>query len=157
MVSFAFLFNTYQQQIDMKNIHLILAMLICTMTFAQEEPLPNEINDSFYAKYPKAKYISWYNDGDNYKIDFEILSDNFTALFSNDGSWMETGKIISDLEIPDAVLSSIEKEFPDNEISYGEFIENNTGGKFYRISIYSDEDYYTINLTSDGKIMHVEE
>ena len=141
----------------MKNIHLILAVLICTMTFAQEEPLPHEISDSFYAKYPKAKYVSWYNDGDNYKIDFEISSDNFTALYTNDGLWMETGRIISDLEIPDAVLSSIDKKFPDNEISYGEFIENNTGEKFFRISIFSDESYYTISLTPDGKILHVEQ
>ncbi len=138
-------------------MHLILAMLICTMTFAQEEPLPNEISDSFYAKYPKARYVSWYNDGDNYKIDFEISSDSFTAIYTNDGSWTETGKIISDLEIPDAVLSSIDKEFPDNEISYGEFIENNTGEKFYRISVYSDDNYYTIGLTPDGKIIHVEQ
>ena len=141
----------------MKNIHLILAVLICTMTFAQEEPLPHEISDSFYAKYPKAKYVSWYNEDDNYKIDFEISGDSFTAIFTIDGSWIETGKIISDLEIPDAVLSSIEKEFPDNEISYGEFVENNTGEKFYKISVYSDEEYHTINLTPDGKIMHVEE
>jgi hypothetical protein len=128
-----------------------------TLVLAQEDPLPEKVNNSFYAKYPKADYVSWYADDFTCRIDFEIVPDNYTATYTKDGAWLETSQIISDQDIPQAVLSVITGQYPESELSYAEYIENNNNEKYYRINVYSENAFTTISLTGDGKILTKEE
>ncbi len=115
-----------------KILCIIIAMCLNTLAFTQDDKLPSKIDDIFKAKYPKAKNVNWISDSDNYKIEFELSSNSYTAIYSIIGIWIETSKSISNSEIPVKVSSIINKKYPDSEISYAEFVENAKGEKFYR-------------------------
>lgn len=141
----------------MKRILIILlAGLIIVPAFTQDNELPAKVDEAFKTKYPKAKSVYGYSEENNYKIEFEISQDTYTAIYSESGNWIETAKIISDSEVPAKAISTINKKHQDIQISYAELIENSKAEKYYRLNCYTDEADYIINVTAEGTILHTE-
>ncbi len=139
-----------------KILFIILAIFFNTWANTQDDELPAKVNEAFNLKYPKAKNVYWDLEDNNYKIEFEIFPDTYTAFFSETGKWFETAKIISDPDIPEKAVTAINKEYPDFEIYYSEYVENQKGEKFYRINSYAEDADYTINVTGEGIILNTE-
>lgn len=131
-------------------------MFVHALAYTQEDELPAKVNNAFKLKYPKAKSVYWYFEDSIYKIEFEISSDTYTAIFSESGQWVETAKVISDFDVPATVIAAINKKFPGSEISYAEYVENGKGEKYYRINSYTEDADYIINVTGEGTILNAE-
>ncbi len=141
----------------MKNTSLLLAIFIGTMAFAQDDELPAEISKAFNAKYVDAQNIIWDITDNMYEIEFEIGTFSYTTFFSNSAEWVETAKIISDMEVPAAAINAINKKYPESDIVYAEFVENNKNEKFFRLNTMNEKGDYVINVTSEGKILSSKE
>lgn len=141
----------------MKNTSLLLALLIGSMVFAQDEELPAEISKAFKAKYVDAQNIIWDIIDNTYEIEFEIGSFSYTSFFSNSAEWIETAKIISDMDVPTTAINAINKKYPESEIVYAEFVENNKNEKFFRLNTFNEKGDYVINVTSEGIILSSKE
>lgn len=137
-----------------KIILILLAGLLICPVFAQDDELPAKVNETFKTKYPKAKSVYSYSDGESYKIEFEISPDNYTAIFSENGTWVETAKVIPDNDVPTKAVSAINKKYEDIQISYAELVETAKSGKFYRLNCYADDADYIINVTTEGTIQN---
>ena len=94
-----------------KTFFSLLAALICTSVFTQDEELPAKVGNVFKLKYPEAKSIYWYPTENCYKIEFEISQDTYTAIYSENGNWIETAKVISDSEVPDKAIQAVKKTY----------------------------------------------
>jgi hypothetical protein len=141
----------------MKKILLfLLAGLLFAPVFAQDDELPSKVNEAFKTKYPKAKSVYGFADNNNYKIEFEIAHDTYTAIYSENGNWIETSKVISDDEVPAKAVSALNKKYQGIEISYAELVESAKDGKFYRVNCYTDEADYIINVTTEGTVLNTE-
>ncbi len=136
-----------------KILFVALAMFIYSMAYSQDEEIPEKVDNAFKLKYPKAKNVYWYSEDNNYKIEFDVLVNTYTAIYSKDGTWVETAKVISDTDVPGKVISAINKKYPECEISYAEYVENGKGEKYYRINSYTEEADYIINVTGEGTIL----
>ncbi len=140
----------------MKRLILVCALLLSIIAIAQNDELPSKVSDVFGKQYPNARSINWYAENDNYKIEFDMGSDSYTALYSAAGTWIETGKVISDAEIPPAVVNAFNKKYAGSEISFAELVETVNKETFYRINAYSDDEYYIITAKQSGEIVKVE-
>ena len=136
-----------------KLLFITLFVMLYSVAYSQIDELPEKVDNSFKTKYPGAKNVYWDQDNDNYRIEFEISSDTYNAIYTGSGGWIETAKIISDTEIPANVISAVSKSYPECSISYAEYIETGKGEKFYRVNSFTDEADYKINIDSNGKIL----
>jgi hypothetical protein len=131
-------------------------MIIGFIALAQIEELPAKIGKAFYAKYPEATNVLWLLNEKHYEIDFEISPDSYTTIYSEDGKWMETAKMILDIEVPDEAIDAVIIKYPNHEISYAEFVEKVNGEKFYRLFCSNENAFFIINVTVDGIILYTD-
>ena len=127
-------------------------ILIATSLYlsAQETELPRDVQAAFKSKYPDQPIDSW-NAGDGqYSLDFYRGGTMFTAVFKEDGTWMETAEIISDMDLPATVQDYIKKNYAQGSISYSERVERNDKSRFLRINLDFKDASYIIQSNLDG-------
>ncbi len=139
-----------------KTIFVLIAMFISSMAFSQDGELPSKVDNALNAKYPEAKNKTWNLEGNNYKIEFEELSETYTVIYTDNGIWVETAKIISDSDLSEKALEAINKKYPGTDIFYSELVENAKGEIFFRVNTYTNDADYIINVTEEGSILKVE-
>lgn len=141
----------------MKKVFIFLIMCIATMAYAQDEETPMCVKEAFKTKFPGAKNVYWYPEETRCRIEFDLLADSYIVIYSKTGEWLETGKIVSDMEIPAIVTSSVKKKYPNCQISFAEMVVNKKGESFYRINSFNCDADLMINVNEDGKIISTEE
>lgn len=134
-----------------KTLFISLFVLISTIVFSQYDELPSAVDNAFKEKYPKAKNVDWYFEDNNYRIEFELKLTNHIAIFSEEGTWIESVTTVSD--VPVKVTKGLNKKYPDHEISNAEYVETNKGEKYYRINSYDDNADYLIRISPEGVII----
>ena len=137
----------------MKSTILIVILLCGVIAYAKSDELPQKVNEGFKKKFPNTSIISWYEEENIFKVEFEFASDYMTASFSIAGLWLETSKAIENSEIPKTVESSIQKKYAGSEVTYAEFVENNLGLKFFKVYGVTSDANYIIDISQDGKIL----
>ena len=137
-----------------KIVFPLLAALISTCIYSQDEELPSKVDNAFKLKYPDAKNVYWYTVEDGYGLEFEISTDTYTATYSENGSWIETAKVISDSDVPFEVVNAVRKKYPHVDISYAEKVETAKEEKYYRLNCYSEDADYIIDVSAEGTILH---
>ena len=141
----------------MKKQLIILLLLIGSMAYSQNDTIPICVKDAFKTKFPGAKNIYWYHEHGHCRIEFDLLSDSYIVLYTETGEWIETGKIISDLEIPAIINSAVKKKYPKCQISFAEMVVNKKGESFFRINSFNCDSDLVINVNDEGKIISIEE
>ncbi len=111
----------------MKNLLLILAtLLIATATYAkkeqkekQEKDVPTEVKAAITTKYPDVKTIKWYNDTTNaedYNATFKQDKYNYSIIISASGSIKKTEADIDVSDLPAAIMTYINANYPGAQI-----------------------------------------
>ena len=134
----------------MKKILLISLVLLCTVLIAQEEKLPDAVEENFNENYPTSKLDDWRYENGMYVIDFSVKSDAYTAIYDEDGIWIETAEIISDFDIPEQLQDYLADKYPDGKITDNELVENSDQVNFYRVNIYNDNMLIEVTCNIDG-------
>jgi hypothetical protein len=119
----------------MKNIAAILATTLITCgVYAQkikETAVPKAVVESFHKNFGDIKVEKWEKEKGKYEAEFDQKKDEVSALFTEDGTLLETEKEIKFDELPAAVAPFIKKTYPayklneaskitaaDNQITY---------------------------------------
>lgn len=97
----------------MKKITTLLFISIALITGlqAQMRNLPGAVTDSFKAKYPNAKTVSWKDNLTNFEAGFKNGTDTveMTAQFNNKGEWLQTTKKMSFAQLNNDVQDGFHK------------------------------------------------
>lgn len=80
-----------------------------TATHAQLRTLPSAVTDSFKAKYPDAKQVSWSDKLGFWQVSFYQGADEMTGKFKNDGVWQTTLKKIAQTSLPAEIQDGFSK------------------------------------------------
>lgn len=94
----------------MKKLLLFVILSLGLSAYGQDDQLPDSILHSFNMKFPQVKSFDyWELENEVYSIDFYRGGTMYTARFDTKGVWIETGEIISDSDIPSALLAYAKK------------------------------------------------
>jgi len=141
----------------MKTYLLAPCLLLTFMvTTAQESVLPGPVKQAFEKKYPGARHLDWYVENENYILEFEIGMDSYASCYDKTGTWIETGVVVADSDIPQAVTAAINEKCPRHTISYAENMDNSKGEKFFRVHCFSEDSDFLFNVTANGKMLSFE-
>ncbi|MDD5569966.1 MAG: PepSY-like domain-containing protein [Bacteroidales bacterium] len=126
----------------MKKIILtfIIAGIFISNSFAQKTvTAPGEVSTSFAKKYPQIK-PSWTFVDTNYVASFKFEGNETKAVFSQNGTWLETATPISSKELPGTVSEFINKTFftdPSNILFKikDTYLKETPAGMIYYVSV----------------------
>lgn len=98
----------------MKNLFFCLVLLggflmVGPRVNAQLRTLPSAVTDSFKAKYPDAKQVSWSDKLGFWQVNFYQGADEMTAKFKNDGAWQTSLKKIAQTSLPADIQDGFSK------------------------------------------------
>lgn len=135
----------------MKSLMAIPLILACVVSYAQIDKLPEVVETTFKAKYPKAKLDDWWSEHEQYHINYSISPDSYTGVFDSTGIWQETSEIISDFDIPETMKNYLNQKFPSGKISFCEKVETKESLRFIRVNFYDQNQPCIIICDTSGK------
>ena len=144
----------------MKSIILLFSFLltvsVCTAQKISADMVPEPVKSGFVNKYPSITKIVWEKEKGNYEANFKMNKKEFEATFDSTGNWIKTAMEIEVSDLPQIIVTAINKEFPDakfKEAAKGESIGNKT---YFEVNIKVGRLHYELELTPDGKILSKE-
>jgi hypothetical protein len=149
------LIKKYQIKKYMKRVIIIPFLFFVLFVKGQTDNLPQNINDAFLQKYPKAKDINWTRDSIYYSIEFYQYGDLYTSLYDEEGNWIETGVVIADSELPAKIKQELITRYPGSIIIYSERVETIKGDKYYRVNVETNNASLIVYTDSQGKIAKI--
>ncbi|HXD78172.1 MAG TPA: PepSY-like domain-containing protein, partial [Puia sp.] len=84
-------------------------LMVHTGAQAQLRTLPSAVTDSFKAKYPDAKQVSWSDKLGYWQASFYVDADALVAKFKTTGEWQSTMKRIPQTGLPADVQDGFSK------------------------------------------------
>lgn len=84
-------------------------LLMHTAVYAQLRTLPSAVTDSFKAKYPNARQVSWSDKLGYWQVSFYLDADALTAKFKTTGEWQSSLKKIAETSLPADVQDGYSK------------------------------------------------
>ncbi|WP_323788947.1 PepSY-like domain-containing protein [Psychroserpens sp.] len=140
----------------MKNA--ILIILIVFLNFncqnAANAQAPEEVKQTFQAKYPGENDPDWHKDSNgNYEANFKIDGIKYRADFAPNGKWIETESSIDKNELPQAIKDVIKAKFSDEDITEIEKVEHHSKGLFYDVEFKRDGKNKDVEFKPNGEII----
>jgi hypothetical protein len=84
-------------------------LVMYSAVHAQLRTLPSAVTDSFKAKYPSAKQVSWSDKLSYWQVSFYLDADALTAKFKSSGEWQSAMKKIAQTSLPADVQDGFSK------------------------------------------------
>jgi hypothetical protein len=128
----------------MKKIILMALISLSITVFAQDDNLPEKVENAFSVKYPNSYIDNWMSDEETYYLEFYVKGNLYTAVFTTDGVWKETSEIISDTEIPDRLKTFIDKNYPDLQIDYSEKVKKENSTSVIRVNLSNEQNMVVV-------------
>ncbi|GIV29364.1 MAG: hypothetical protein KatS3mg028_0430 [Bacteroidia bacterium] len=134
---------------------IIVSMLIaCTAVLNAQKQAPDAVKKSFAAKFPDVKKVKWEKENGNWEANFDKDKKEYSAVFSEDGKWVETEVEIPANELPAAVKDAVNKRYPNTPITEAAIIEKNDGFKVYEAEIKYNGKKVDLLLDEKGKFLN---
>ena len=137
----------------MKKIFMILTLvLVCSYSFAITPP--KIVSDNFAKKFPNATKIIWGKEGPKeWEAEFTLESNKVSANFGQDGSWIETEKVIKYKDLPKPVLLAISTKYPEWKITEADETETFKKGKIYEVNLKKGMKKKGIAFKANGTVV----
>lgn len=145
------MFITY---IKVKIIILAFAMLLGTVTHAQESTLPKNVEQNFVKKYPKLEIIDSYEENNLWIVIFQEEDGENTgeAFFTKAGEWQKTFHFQDEATLPEGLKKQLTAKY--NDFYYNEVKTTETKTEsFFEITIDTDSETFYIKADTTGKIL----
>lgn len=108
---------------------------------AGAQSLPDAVSQRFAQKFPKAKKVRWTPENiDDYQAEFMLDSGSATALFSQQGEWIQTGIIVPVSKLNPAIAQAVKKQHPKTKIMKVTKIEHVKKQPHYEIELRDNHD-----------------
>lgn len=145
----------------MKSIFLATALTIFSLTnkaTAQEMPqsqVPSIIVNNFQKQFPKAFDVEWELKGNLYQVEYEIgvLGSDHEAWYNQTGKLVKHKEEIGKKDLPQKVLSSINKSFSLYRIDDVKKITE-TNSVTYTLELKSFTEEWKVAYDKNGKLLH---
>lgn len=141
----------------MKSLKIVLAgVFACSLlafTTASVDKVPQKVKDAFAQKFPEAKSVKWDRESQNeWEAEFKMDRMEYSANFTNDGTWQETEHEIEEAQVPANVMQSLEYNFKGYSIQEAEISETQQG-MVYEFEIKKDRSEMEVALDANGKVI----
>lgn len=144
----------------MKSIFLATALTVFSLTnkaTAQEMPqsqVPSVIVNNFQKQFPKAFDVEWELKGNLYQVEYEIgaLGSDHEAWYNQTGKLVKHKEEISKKDLPQKVLSSIDKSFSLYRIDDVKKITE-TNNVTYTLELNSFTEEWKVAYDNNGKLL----
>lgn len=139
----------------MKTIKVVLTVLLTSVMFSfcsAGEKVPQKVKDAFAQKFPTAKSVKWDRESANeWEAEFKINRLEYSANFSDDGTWKETEHEIAEKNLPTAVKKALSDGFPGFKTEEIELSET-TSGAVFEFEIEKGNTEMEVAIDTFGKV-----
>lgn len=119
--------------------------------------VPAAVKSAFEAKYPKAEKVNWgVEKPGEFEAEFLFIGVESSALFNSKGQFLESEAEIKESELPQAIKSSIAKDFVSYKIREVEKSTDANGVVNYEMEASKDKEKYEISFDANGKLLKKE-
>lgn len=132
---------------------IILGAVVLGSLISCGEDESAKAKEAFSAKFPNAKNVEWERENDTeWEAEFKMDGKEYSANFSNDGTWMETEYEISKKDLPESIKAAIEATYSGAKLEEIEKVEKPdfTG---YEIEIKQGESMFELVLDESGTVI----
>jgi len=135
----------------------VLACALLAFTNVSMEKVPQKVKNAFAQKFPHAKSVKWDRESPNeWEAAFKLDRMEYSANFTDDGTWKETEHEIEESQVPSNVRKSLRDNFKGYTINESEISETQQG-MVYEIEIKKDGSEMEVALDASGKVINKEE
>lgn len=126
-----------------------ILLIISWYTFAAVPP--TAALKAFDVKFKNATTVNWGKEGPKvWEAEFNFEGSRISANFAEDGTWLETERIIKTEELPPAVLKAIKANFPDWKIIEADKTETLKHGLIYEANLKKGLSKKDVAFKEDG-------
>lgn len=129
----------------------ILTMFNSSCQSFKNSKVPELVKLTFKEKYPEEPIPDFQQDSHGYwEGHFKKDGIKYRADFHTNGTWIETENSIKYKELPKAVRTAIEKQYPYETISELEHVMSKGKGEFYDVEFKRKGKNYDVEYRADG-------
>lgn len=130
---------------------LLMAAQACSVN------VPKDVKDAFAKKFPAAKWEKWSKENDKtLEAEFVLNGKTVSALFSLDGTWMETEEEIAVDMLPQEVKATLGAKFAKMTVKECEKVTKSDSSLTYELEIKTAEGVKEVVFNPQGEILKVE-
>jgi len=130
---------------------LLMAAQACSVN------VPKDVKDAFAKKFPTVKWEKWSKENDKtLEAEFVLDGKTVSALFSLDGTWMETEEEIAVDVLPQEVKATLEAKFVKMTVKECEKVTKSNSSLTYELEIKTAEGVKEVVFNPQGEILKVE-
>lgn len=137
----------------MKKIVLLLTVMISVLAFGNNIEIPDNVSSAFTKKFPGAENVNWEIEFNNFKVEFTRNNKTMTALFSDEGKWVETATYINEDDLPENTLEEINWYYKNGLIISSRKAKDYKSNDFYRVTVESGDAFYFLKVDEEGDII----
>ena len=131
-------------------------VLVNSFVYSQQEGVPSRVKEAFNSLYPDAEEVNYMIFNRLYEFEFFRAGILYKSIFDSSGVWVETATYISEDELPEILLQTIENKYLDGFITHSEKVGSHTKGTFYRVICETEDTLYIIHANINGNITYTE-
>lgn len=136
---------------------LFMAASLLMATQACSVNVPKDVKDAFAKKFPAAKWEKWSKENDKtLEAEFVLDGKRVSALFSLDGTWMETEEEMAVDALPQAVKATLDAKFAKMTVKECEKVTKSDNTITYEMEIKTSEGVKEVVFNPQGEILKVE-
>jgi len=140
----------------MKRSFFIAAVLSMSIAACAQTP-PKSVSDNFNAKFSGATKVKWDQEEKNeWEAEFKLNGKEMSVSFDLNGKWLKTETELKKSDLPENVLSVVNKEFEGWKIESVESFENSEI-KAFELGIEKGDSEMEVQISADGKIISKKE
>ena len=150
--------------LNIKDMKKLFILTICMVSFgifcvqAQDKSnkieIPAATKSAFEAKYPNAEKVSWgVEKPGEFEAEFQLNGVESSALFDSKGQFLESETEIKESELPQAIKSTIAKDFVGYKINEVEESSDAKGVVTYEMEASKGKEKFEISFDANGKLL----
>ncbi len=131
---------------------LIIAFSVSSETMAQKEEkegkkvTPPQAAKIFFVKtFPGSTNVRWVKEGADYEAEFKQMGKSMSAVFSADGTMLETETTILISELPAPVLQYLKEHYKRATIKEAAKVVKSDGAINYEAEVYKVDVIFDVN------------
>ena len=137
-------------------LFVCVAFVVCVNAQKPKEDAPAAAKTAFAAKYPEAQKVKWsVEKPGEFEVEFTMNKVESSALFDAEGKFLESETEIKEAELPQAVKTTISKDFAGYKLDEIEKTDSK-GVTAYEMEAAKGKDKLEISFDGNGKLISKE-
>ncbi len=123
----------------------------------KQSEVPTAVMKAFQEKFSQAKSVAWEKESETeLEAEFKLNGDEMSANFAQDGTWLETESEIKQKDLPEAVKSTLKREFADYEVEECEKVATPEQAEAYELELEKGENTIEVVMDKNGTVLKQE-